>query len=99
MGMSFSYFIMWLELSCFSHGQAAAIWAFFTFGRAAGNIFAGLLLDFIARQFPDHGPPSVVQFSVGSSIPFIAIIIYGLGESSMALYSFVFFVAGFCMSW
>eukprot|EP00425_Heterocapsa_triquetra_P000668 CAMPEP_0195061490 /NCGR_PEP_ID=MMETSP0448-20130528/8389_1 /TAXON_ID=66468 /ORGANISM="Heterocapsa triquestra, Strain CCMP 448" /LENGTH=503 /DNA_ID=CAMNT_0040092053 /DNA_START=137 /DNA_END=1648 /DNA_ORIENTATION=+ len=102
--MSFSYFTMWLQLSCFSHAQSATIWACFNAASACGALVFGRVLDCVANRFPDHGVQSMVQISVGSSIPFLAVLFYGLGkrqggDDNVLLFCVYFFVMGSIISW
>merc|ERR1712190_631215 len=84
----FPFFPQWLELSCFKHREAATIFAAFNWGNAFSNLLSGWLLNFVARSFPDHGPPSIANFSVGIGFPYLALIFFvlpkppALGEGS-----------------
>ena len=78
---AFSYLTMWLELNCFSNAEAASIYAFFNIGTALSSMLGGVLLDFVFRRFPDHGPPAISQMSVFLSIPLFALILFGLGPA------------------
>lgn len=102
---AFSYLTMWLELNCFSNTEAASIYAFFNVGTALSSMLGGILLDFIFRRFPDHGPPAISQMSAFLSIPLFALILFGLGEGVsgdggiMAVYCVVFLVTGTLIAW
>merc|ERR1711972_385001 len=67
----FPFFTQWLELSCFNHAQTALIWSMFGWGCSFCNLISGLMLNFTARRFPDHGPPTLANFSVAIGIPFL----------------------------
>ncbi|CAK9068700.1 unnamed protein product [Durusdinium trenchii] len=101
---AFSYLTMWLELNCFANTEAATILAFFNVGTALSSMLGGILLDFIFRRFPDHGPPGISQVSVFLSIPLFALILFGLGHGdsdagTIALYCSVFMVTGMLIAW
>lgn len=72
----FPFFTQWLELSCFTHGETAVIFAAFSFGAATSNLVSGLLLNFVARRCPDHGPPTIANFSVAVGTPFLALFFF-----------------------
>ena len=102
---AFSYLTMWLELNCFSNGEAASIYMCFNLGTALSNAMGGVLLDLLCRRFPDHGPPALAQCAAFLSIPLFALIFFGLGQgvhgsmtespaNSMLLYCFTFFATG-----
>ncbi|CAJ1379495.1 unnamed protein product [Effrenium voratum] len=102
---AFSYLTMWLELNCFSNQQAATIYAFFNIGTAFSSIIGGFLLDMVFRRCPDHGPPTICQFSVGASIPLFAFILFGLGDMDIdtpglfGSYCAAFLVTGILIAW
>jgi len=102
---AFSYLTAWLELSCFSNGQAAMITAFFNAGCAISGLSAGWILDALFARFPNHGPPAMSQFSVLVSVPLFAIIIFGLGsmdsdgEGVLVSYCAVFLITGILISY
>lgn len=80
----FPFFTQWLELSCFSHAQTALIFSAFGWGGAFSNLLSGWLLNLVARRFPDHGPPTIANFSVAIGIPFLFLIFFLL-PTPMAL--------------
>jgi len=79
----FPFFTQWLELSCFTHKEAAFMYAAFGWGMACSNMVSGLLLNFVARRFPDHGPPSIANFSVASGVPFLVLLFFVLPKPAM----------------
>mmetsp|Transcript_109420 Transcript_109420/g.282854 ORF Transcript_109420/g.282854 Transcript_109420/m.282854 type:complete len:511 (+) Transcript_109420:111-1643(+) len=103
----FPFMTQWLELSCFTHEQAATIFAGFNWGVAVCSLLIGVLLNFVARRFPDHGPPALANFSVASGIPFLGLIFFllpkpmGLGEGSnqVAVYLMNFLSFGLLAGW
>merc|ERR1712217_757934 len=72
----------------------AWIFSMFGWGNAFSNLVSGLLLNFVARRFPDHGPPTIANFSVAIGIPFLLLIFFllptpmALGEGSHLVPSF-----------
>jgi len=74
----FPFFTQWLELSCFTHGETAVILAAFGWGCACSNLLSGGLLNFVARRFPDHGPPTIANISVASGVPFLVLLFFVL---------------------
>lgn len=102
---AFSYLTMWLELNCFPHSQAAAIIACFNIGGALSGIVGGVLLDIVARRFPDHGPPGIAQVAVFLSLPLFATILFGLGgldhksPGTFIVFAMIFMLTGTLISW
>lgn len=101
----FPNFTQWLELNCFTNDQAGHIFAAFGWGNAFSNLIVGFLLNFVARRFPDHGPPTLANFSVASGIPFLVLLFFilpkpatlgGGGESDVQAYWFSFLAFGMC---
>mmetsp|Transcript_36553 Transcript_36553/g.113966 ORF Transcript_36553/g.113966 Transcript_36553/m.113966 type:complete len:514 (+) Transcript_36553:54-1595(+) len=98
----FPFFTQWLELSCFTHSQSAWIFSAFNWGNAFSNLLSGVLLNLVARRFPDHGPPSIANFSVASGIPFLALFFFilpapeelGAGSDQVPTYFFAFLAFG-----
>jgi len=95
----FPFFTQWLELACFTHGEAALIFSAFGWGNAFSNLLSGMLLNFTARRFPNHGPPTLANFSVAIGIPFLILFFFilpkpqDLGEGgSQELVYFVCFL-------
>merc|ERR1719162_2222670 len=94
----FPFFTQWLELICFTHGQAGLIFSAFNWGCAFSNLLSGGLLNFVARRFPDHGPPTIANFSVASGIPFLLLFFFllpkpealGEGGNEMLMYGVIF---------
>lgn len=90
----FPFFTQWLELSCFTHAQTGLIFSAFGWGGAFSNLLSGGLLNLVARRFPDHGPPTIANFSVAIGIPFLLLIFFllptpmALGEGSDLVPSF-----------
>mmetsp|Transcript_84544 Transcript_84544/g.220042 ORF Transcript_84544/g.220042 Transcript_84544/m.220042 type:complete len:528 (-) Transcript_84544:138-1721(-) len=78
----FPFFTQWLELSCFTHGQTSWIYSAFGWGNAFSCLLSGLLLNFVTRHFPDHGPPSLANFSVAVGFPFLVLIFFILPKPS-----------------
>merc|ERR1719162_548812 len=72
----FPFFTQWLELICFTHAQTGLIFSAFNWGCAFSNLPSGGLLNFVARRFPDHGPPAIANLSVASGIPFLLIFVF-----------------------
>jgi len=72
----FPFFTQWLELSCFTHAQAALIFSAFNWGTAFSNLLSGGLLNFVARRFPAHGPPTIANISVAIGIPFLVLFFF-----------------------
>jgi len=103
----FPFFTQWLELSCFTHAQTAVIFSAFGWGGAFSNLLSGALLNFVARRFPDHGPPTIANFSVASGIPFLFLFFFllprpdvlgaGAEEVPMFFTAFLFFGLGAAM--
>jgi len=91
----FPFFIQWLELSCFTHAQTALIMSAFGWGGAFSNLLSGWLLNLVARRFPDHGPPTIANFSVAIGIPFLLLLFYilptpmAIGEGAGMVPAFV----------
>lgn len=96
---AFSYLTMWLELNCFSNTEAASIYAFFNLGTALSSMLGGILLDFVFRRFPNHGPPAIAQSSVFVSIPLFALILFGLNDANAAFYAMSFMITGMLIAW
>jgi len=98
----FPFFTQWLELSCFTHTQAAVIFASFGWGAALSSLVSGLLLNLVAKRYPDHGPPTIANFSVAIGIPFLILFFFvlpkpdvlGGGGSSVLPFSISFFLFG-----
>jgi len=99
----FPFFTQWLELSCFNHAQAGMIWSMFGWGIAFSNLISGLLLNLATRRFPDHGPPTLANFSVAIGVPFLVLFFFvlpkpaALGASpagDMVLYCVCFLLFG-----
>jgi len=98
----FPFFTQWLELSCFTHNETATILAAFTWGCACSNLVSGALLNFVARRFPDHGPPTIANISVASGVPFLILLFFVLpkpealddGGKELLLYLITFVVFG-----
>jgi len=94
--------MQWLQLSCFTHGEAALIFSAFNWGNAFSNLMSGLLLNFTAMRFPDHGPPTLANFSVASGIPYLVLFFFvlpkpdelGQGGSQVLLYFVCFLMFG-----
>jgi len=84
----FTNFTQWLQLSCFTNVQTGLIYSAFGWGQAFSNLFTGVLLNLVARRFPDHGPPSIANFSVAIGIPFLFLFFFilpspmGFGEGA-----------------
>jgi len=78
----FPFFTQWLELSCFTHAETALIFSAFGWGGAFSSLVSGGLLNFVARRFPDHGPPTIANFSVAVGIPFLLLFFYVLPKPS-----------------
>eukprot|EP00929_Paragymnodinium_shiwhaense_P108417 TRINITY_DN74743_c0_g1_i1.p1 TRINITY_DN74743_c0_g1~~TRINITY_DN74743_c0_g1_i1.p1 ORF type:complete len:502 (-),score=64.64 TRINITY_DN74743_c0_g1_i1:148-1653(-) len=97
---SFSFFTLWLELSCFDNTQAADIMAAFVFGQALAGIIGGRVFDAVAQRFPNHGPPWTCMLTVAASFPVSATIIFLL-QPTWPLYSFVFMflLFGWVVAW
>lgn len=103
----FPFFTQWLELSCFTHAEAAWIFSAFGWGTAFSSVLSGGLLNYVARRFPDHGPPSIANFSVASGIPYLLLLFVllpkpadlGDGAPYIASYviTFLFFGMGAAM--
>lgn len=100
----FPNFTQWLQLSCFDNSQTALIFSAFGWGGAFSNLISGWLLNFVERRFPDHGPPSLANFSVASGIPFLALFFYilpkpsqlGEGTHEVPVYYMSFLLFGVC---
>merc|ERR1712137_70384 len=100
----FPNFTQWLQLSCFTDAQTALIFSAFGWGTAFSNLISGGLLNLVARRFPDHGPPSLANFSVASGIPFLVLFFYilpkpaelGAGSQDVPLYYVSFLLFGVC---
>merc|ERR1712217_880467 len=66
----------------------AWIFSSFGWGAAFSNLVSGFLLNFVARRFPNHGPPTIANFSVAIGIPFLVLFFFilptpmALGEGS-----------------
>jgi len=98
----FPFFTQWLELSCFTNGQAALIFSAFNWGNAMSNLLSGFLLNWTTKKFPDWGPPSLASFSVASGIPWLVLFFFilpkpdgqGLGGDLVPLYFFCFLMFG-----
>ena len=67
-------FTQWLEMICFSHQETALIYSMFGWGQAFSTLTCGFLMNFLARRWPDHGPPSMADFSVFAGMAFLGII-------------------------
>jgi len=98
----FPFFTQWLELACFTHGEAALLYAIFGCGCACSHMLSGQVLNFVSRRFPDHGPPSIANFSVASGFPFLVIIFFlfpkpaalGKGSALLPVYLLAFCLFG-----
>jgi len=103
----FPFFTQWLELSCFTHAQAALVFSAFNWGTAFSNLLSGGLLNFVARRFPAHGPPTIANISVAIGIPFLVLFFFILptpmaageegGEVAVFFLAFLAFGVGAAM--
>lgn len=98
----FPYFTQWLELSCFTHTETADILAAFGWGCSFSNLLSGVLLNAVAKRFPDHGPPTIAIFSVASGVPYLVVLFFvlpkpdalGHGAGVILSYYLTFFTFG-----
>eukprot|EP00930_Biecheleria_cincta_P035189 TRINITY_DN2421_c0_g1_i3.p1 TRINITY_DN2421_c0_g1~~TRINITY_DN2421_c0_g1_i3.p1 ORF type:complete len:423 (+),score=34.64 TRINITY_DN2421_c0_g1_i3:280-1548(+) len=99
-------FTQWLELLCFSNAQAARTFLGFNIGNILSCLTAGLALDYSARRFPSHGPPTIANFSSGMGTPALIVIFYllpkpgegGPSDYETAAYTIVMFFTGLFVS-
>jgi len=88
-------FPQWLELLCFTNGEAAKIFFGWSIGNTISPLIAGLLLNAVARRFPDHGPPTIANFSSGVSAPLCVVMFFLLprpgtdGATSSEIWSYI----------
>eukprot|EP00931_Biecheleriopsis_adriatica_P106975 TRINITY_DN81316_c0_g1_i1.p1 TRINITY_DN81316_c0_g1~~TRINITY_DN81316_c0_g1_i1.p1 ORF type:complete len:486 (-),score=71.29 TRINITY_DN81316_c0_g1_i1:188-1645(-) len=100
----FGFLTMWMELSCFTHSQAAGIYMWFGLGQALCGIFGGFIHDLVAKRYPDFGQPVMCIFMVSIGIPLLAFILFGLGNGvgadagMIAKYSATFLIFGSLIS-
>merc|ERR1711933_585794 len=67
-----------------------------------GNLLSGYSMNWTARRFPDHGPPTIANFSVAIGIPFLILFFFvlpkpaalGEGHSDVAAYCIAFLMFG-----
>mmetsp|Transcript_67377 Transcript_67377/g.206357 ORF Transcript_67377/g.206357 Transcript_67377/m.206357 type:complete len:200 (-) Transcript_67377:86-685(-) len=48
----------------------------FGWGIAFSNLVTGLLLNFVSTRFPNHGPPTMANFSVAVGLPFLVLFYF-----------------------
>eukprot|EP00449_Zooxanthella_nutricula_P000084 CAMPEP_0198507670 /NCGR_PEP_ID=MMETSP1462-20131121/12467_1 /TAXON_ID=1333877 /ORGANISM="Brandtodinium nutriculum, Strain RCC3387" /LENGTH=405 /DNA_ID=CAMNT_0044236921 /DNA_START=85 /DNA_END=1302 /DNA_ORIENTATION=+ len=72
----FPFFTQWLELACFTHGETGWLFSMFGWGMAFSNLLSGFLLNFVSRRFPNHGPPTMANFSVAIGFPFLVLFFF-----------------------
>jgi len=72
----FPFFTQWLELACFTHAETGWIVSMFGWGIAFSNLVTGLLLNFVSTRFPNHGPPTMANFSVAVGLPFLVLFYF-----------------------
>mmetsp|Transcript_35847 Transcript_35847/g.114816 ORF Transcript_35847/g.114816 Transcript_35847/m.114816 type:complete len:373 (-) Transcript_35847:198-1316(-) len=98
----FPFFTQWLELSCFTRSEAAFIFSAFGWGLAFCVLLRGILLNFVSRRFPDHGPPAIANFSVAIGTPFLVLVFFclpkpeslGAGSEYVLTYAVAFWLFG-----
>jgi len=96
---SFSFLAMWLELSCFTNGQAANIVMLFGFGQAIAGLFGGKLLDAVSKRCPGHGPPWLAMLSVGIGLPTPPRTGGASNGAEVVTFAAVFLLFGLLISW
>lgn len=98
-----AFLTMWLEESCFTHGQAATIIMWFGLGCMSGGVIGGWVVDWATKLSQEHGRIYVAQFSVGIGLPFTTLLFYGMpyGGGNVLQWIFVvtFYLMGATISW
>jgi MFS family permease len=99
-------FPQWLQLSCFSLGESAGINFGFQIGNTLSPLIAGALLNLVVRRMPNHGPPSIANFSAGMS-PMLAVVMFlllpkpgveGASSAEVSVYAGTLFITGVIVS-
>ncbi|KAL4445751.1 hypothetical protein ABPG77_008950 [Micractinium sp. CCAP 211/92] len=94
---------LYLQLLGFSDLQASVLVAIFLASNAVGGLLGGLLGDWAARRWPDHGRIAVCQLSVTLGAPLSALIFKGLPQqptnAAAALFGVVLAITGLCITW
>jgi MFS family permease len=99
-------FPQWLQLLCFSLRQSAEINFGFQIGNTLSPLIAGALLNLVVRRMPNHGPPSIANFSTGMS-PVLAVVMFlllpkpgveGASSSDVIVYTGTLFTTGVIVS-
>lgn len=99
-------FPQWLQLLCFTNNQSGFIYSGFNLGNTFCPLISGALLNLAVRKFPNHGPPSIANFSSGVSVPLSLLLflvlakpntVTGATNQTIDLYTFVLFVMGLCV--
>lgn len=98
---AFQFITMWLQYSGFPDRSAAFITTGFTLGHLFGACAGGVIGDWAARRYPNHGRVFVAQFSDLVRLPLIVILFrvlpaYDCGALS---YGSVLFMTGFFSPW
>eukprot|EP00929_Paragymnodinium_shiwhaense_P105410 TRINITY_DN70410_c0_g1_i1.p1 TRINITY_DN70410_c0_g1~~TRINITY_DN70410_c0_g1_i1.p1 ORF type:complete len:520 (-),score=63.57 TRINITY_DN70410_c0_g1_i1:308-1867(-) len=96
----FSFFTLWLELSCFSNAASADVMAAFVFGQALASLFGGRIFDAFVQRYPHHGPPWTCILTVAAGLPFSTFIIFTLTPDYPEYIAvLLFFLFGFVIPW
>ncbi|KAL4423578.1 hypothetical protein ABPG77_004618 [Micractinium sp. CCAP 211/92] len=94
---------LYLQLLGFSDFQSSLVAALFLGGTAFGAQLGGLIGDWAAKRYPNHGRVAVAQLSVGLGVPLSVAMFKALPYSSsggtLALYGVCFTIWGLCISW
>ncbi|KAL4425866.1 hypothetical protein ABPG75_009882 [Micractinium tetrahymenae] len=94
---------LYLELLGFSDLQASVLVAIFLASNAVGGLLGGMLGDWAARRWPDHGRIAVCQLSVSLGVPMSALIFKGLplepSAAAAVLYAVTLAATGLGISW
>jgi hypothetical protein len=80
--VAIGFLTLWLETTCFTHGEAALLNAVFSIARAVGAGLGGIIGDQMAVYSPDHGRPLLAQCSIASGFPLCVLIFYVLPRGS-----------------
>lgn len=100
---AFAFTTLYLQLQGWSDAAASSIMALFSAADAAGAFLGGVVGDWAAARFPNHGRITACQFSVGIGVPLCLVIFQGLplgsGAGVFVLYGTLVCLMGLLISW
>jgi MFS family permease len=97
------FLTLYFQLIGMSDLMASLLMAIFLAANACGGLLGGLVGDWAARKFPDHGRIVACQFSVGIGVPLSIVLFKALPLSSSAGavvgYALVLSITGLLITW